>query len=194
MITAVMMETSPVGILMFDREGRITFANPRVQELAGLLGIPDVVGCAYNDPLWRLLDEHGDPLPDDRLAFAQVLSTGQPVSELLYAIDLPGDQRAYLSSSAAPLRDSSGGFDGVIVTAQDITSRIQAEARQNWHERKIHGKRECQQVSARPKQVAPADAPDFVAKWATCARCGADCVPIGSICARCTVRPYGGAK
>jgi PAS domain S-box-containing protein len=128
-LVARIMDTSPVGILVFDREGRITFANPRLQELAGLLGIPDVVGCAYNDPFWRLLDEHGDPLPDDRLPFAQVLSTGQPVSEILYAVDLPGDQRAYLSSSAAPLRDHSGAFEGVIVTTQDVTSRIQAEAR-----------------------------------------------------------------
>jgi len=128
-LVARFMDTSPVGILVFDREGRITFANPRVQELAGLLGIPDVVGCAYNDPLWRLLDKHGAPLPDDSLPFARVLSSGQPVSDVLYAIDLPGDQRAYLSSSAAPLRDRSGGFEGVIVTTQDISGRVQAETR-----------------------------------------------------------------
>jgi PAS domain S-box-containing protein len=128
-LVARMMDTSPVGILVFDREGHITFANPRVQELAGLLGIPDVVGCAYNDPSWRLLDERGDPLPDDSLPFAQVLCSGQPISDVLYAIDLPGDQRAYLSSSAAPLCDHSGAFEGVIVTTQDVTSRIQAEAR-----------------------------------------------------------------
>jgi PAS domain S-box-containing protein len=128
-LVARMMDTSPVGILVFDREGHITFANPLVQEIAGLLGIPDLVGCPYNDPTWRLLDERGDPLPDDSLPFAQVLSSGQPVSDILYAIDLPGDQRVYLSSSAAPLRDHSGAFEGVIVTTQDVTSRIQAEAR-----------------------------------------------------------------
>jgi PAS domain S-box-containing protein len=128
-LVARMMDTSPVGILVFDQEGRITFANPGVQELAGLLGISNLVGSSYNDPSWRLLDEHGDVLPDDRLPFARVLSTDQLVSDILYAIDLPGDQRAYLSSSAAPLRDHSGAFEGVIVTTQDVTSRIQAEAR-----------------------------------------------------------------
>ena len=131
-----MMDTSPVGILVFDREGQITFANPQVQELAGLLGIPDVVGCAYNDPLWQLLDERGEPLPDERLPFAQVLSSGQPVSDILYAIDLPGDQRAYLSFNAAPLRDHSGVFEGVIVTTQNITTRIQAEARLQTSEKR----------------------------------------------------------
>jgi PAS domain S-box-containing protein len=134
-LVARMMDTSPMGILVFDRKGRITFANPRVQELAGLLGISDVVGCAYNDPLWRLLDEHGEPLPDESLPFAQVLSSGQPVSDVLYAIDLPGDQRAHLSSTAAPLRDSSGGFEGVVVINQDVTARIQAEARRQTSEK-----------------------------------------------------------
>jgi PAS domain S-box-containing protein len=128
-LVARIMDTSPVGILVFDREGRITFANPRTEEVARLLDIPHLVGCAYNDPAWHLLDERGDPLPDDRLPFARVLSTGQPVSDLLYAIDLPGGQRTYLSSSAAPLRDHSGALDGVIVTTQDVTRRIQAEAR-----------------------------------------------------------------
>jgi len=128
-LVARIMDTSPVGILVFDREGFITFANPMVQEVAGLLGISELVGCPYNDPTWRLLDQRGEPLPDDSLPFAQVLTGGQPVSDILYAIDLPGDQRAYLSSSAAPLRDHSGAFEGVIVITQDVTSRIQAETR-----------------------------------------------------------------
>jgi PAS domain S-box-containing protein len=42
---------------------------------------------------------------------------------------VPGDQRTYLSSSAAPLLDRSGEIDGVIVTIEDVTERIQAEVR-----------------------------------------------------------------
>ena len=123
------MDTSPVGILMFDREGHITFANPLVQEMAGLLDIPDLVGCPYNDPTWRLLDEHGDPLPDESLPFDQVRASGQPISDFLYTVELPGGQRTCLSASAAPLHDRSGAFEGAIVTTQDVTARVQAEAR-----------------------------------------------------------------
>jgi PAS domain-containing protein len=103
-LVARMMETSPVGILVFDRERRITFANSRVQQVAELLGIPTLMGRAYNDPVWRLLTEDGDPLPDEGLPFARVMSSGEPVSYIVYAVGLPGDQRAYLSSSAAPRR------------------------------------------------------------------------------------------
>ena len=128
-LVARMMDTSPVGILVFDREGRITFANRRVQQMAELLGIATIMGRAYNDPVWRLLTEDGDPLPDEGLPFARVVRSGEPVSDLVYAVDLPGDQPAYLSSSAAPLLDRSGEIDGVIVTTEDVTARIQAEVR-----------------------------------------------------------------
>jgi PAS domain S-box-containing protein len=126
---ARMMETSPVGILVFDREGYVTFANSRVEEVAALLAIPTVLGRAYNDPVWQLLSEDGDPLPDESLPFARVVRSGAPVSDLVYAVDLPGGERAYLSSSAAPLLNQSGELDGVIVTNENVTGRIQAEVR-----------------------------------------------------------------
>jgi PAS domain S-box-containing protein len=126
---ARMMETSPVGILVFNREGRITFANSRVQQMAELHGTPAIMGRAYNDPIWQLLSEDGDPLPDESLPYARVVRSGEPVSDIIYAIESPGGQRAYLSSSAAPFLDGSGEIDGVIVTTEDVTARVQAEVR-----------------------------------------------------------------
>jgi PAS domain S-box-containing protein len=128
-LVARIMDTSPVGISVFDRAGQITFANARVQRVAELLGMPDLVGCAYNHPAWRLMTPDGDPLPDESLPFARVVNSGQPVADVLYAVDLSGGQRFYLSSSAAPLLDRSGQIDGVIVTSEDVTARVQAEAR-----------------------------------------------------------------
>jgi PAS domain S-box-containing protein len=128
-LVARIMDTSPVGISVFDRVGQITFANARVQRVAELLGMPDLVGCAYNHPAWRLMTPDGDPLPDESLPFARVVNSGQPVADVLYAVDLSGGQRFYLSSSAAPLLDRSGQIDGVIVTSEDVTARVQAEAR-----------------------------------------------------------------
>jgi PAS domain S-box-containing protein len=126
-IVARIMDTSPVGITVFDRQGRITFANRLVQDVAGQAGIPSLAGCAYNDPLWRLLTEDGEPLPDEALPFAQVMSSGQAVLESRCAIELPDGQRTYLSSNATPILDNSGEIDGVVVTTEDITARVLAE-------------------------------------------------------------------
>lgn len=128
-LVARIMDTSPIGIAVFDQDGRITFASARVAEVAELLGIPTLVGCAYNDPAWRLLTPDGDPLPEESWPFARVRRTGQPVSGLLYAVELPGDRRSYLSTSAAPLLGRSGELDGVVVTTENVTARIQAEER-----------------------------------------------------------------
>jgi PAS domain S-box-containing protein len=127
-LVARIMDTSPVGIIVFDRAGQITLANARVQRVAELLGMPDLMGCAYNHPAWRLMTLDGDPLPDESLPFARVVNSRQPVADILYAVDLPDGQRFYLSSSAAPLLDRSGQIDGVIVTTEDVTTRVQAEA------------------------------------------------------------------
>jgi len=126
-IVARIMDTSPVGITVFDRQGRITFANRLVRDVAGRAGIPSLAGCAYNDPLWRLLTEDGEPLPNEALPFAQVMSSGKAVLESRCAIELPDEQRLYLSSNATPILDNSGEIDGVVVTTEDITARVLVE-------------------------------------------------------------------
>lgn len=135
-LIARIMDTIPMGIIVFDRDGRITFSNARVQEVAELIGISSLLGCAYNDPLWQLMTRDGDPLSEADLPFARVVRSGQPVSDVLFAIDLPGGQRSYLSSSAAPLLDPSGEIDGVIVTTQTVTTRVQAEEQLRESEKK----------------------------------------------------------
>ncbi|MBN1137587.1 MAG: PAS domain S-box protein, partial [Anaerolineae bacterium] len=128
---------------MFDRQGRITFANRLVQDVAERAGIPSLAGCAYNDPLWRLLTEDGEPLPDEALPFAQVMSSGKAVLESCYAIELPDEQRLYLSSNATPILDNSGEIDGVVVTIEDITARVLAE-----EQLRQSAKRYCQLLDA----------------------------------------------
>jgi PAS domain S-box-containing protein len=122
------VDLSPVGITVFDRQGRIVFANALVQEVARRMGIPAIEGWAYDDPAWKLTTEAGIPLPAEALPFAQVLNSGQPISDFCYAFELPDGQRFHLSSHAAPLFDSSGAIEGVVVTIEDITARVQAEA------------------------------------------------------------------
>jgi PAS domain S-box-containing protein len=126
-LVAQVMDTSPVGIAVFDRQGRMTFANTLLQQLAGLVGAVTLIGRAYNDPAWQSIGEDGEPLPDEALPFAQVMSSGQPVYNVQHGVRLPDGQRLYLSSNAAPLCDESGLIDSVVVTTEDVTTRKQAE-------------------------------------------------------------------
>jgi PAS domain S-box-containing protein len=122
------MDTSPVGIAVFDREGRIVFANILLQRMASQVGVTNVIGRAYNDPMWQSLGLDGEPQPDEVLPYAQVIGSGGPVYNVEHGFELPSGTQLLLSSNAAPLFDESGQIDSVVVTTEDITQRRQAEA------------------------------------------------------------------
>ncbi len=126
-LVAQIMDTSPVGITVFDRQGRITFANSLVHEVAKLTGASTSAGRTYNDPAWKLMTEDGRPVPDRELPFAQVLNSGRSVHNIRHAVKLPDGQWLFISANAAPLFDESGEIDSVVVTIEDITDQVQAE-------------------------------------------------------------------
>jgi PAS domain S-box-containing protein len=127
-LVARVMDTSPVGIAVFDRQGRITFANTLLEQLASLVGGTTLTGRAYNDPAWQGITADGDLIPDEALPFAQVINSRRPIYDVEYSIKLPDGQQMFLSSNAAPLFDESGQIGSVVVTTEDITGRKQAEA------------------------------------------------------------------
>jgi PAS domain S-box-containing protein len=127
-LVAQVMDTSPVGIAVFDRLGRLTFANSLLHELAKVIGVATLIGRQYDDPAWQNITSDGEPLPSEALPFAQVMNTGQPVPNIEHSIKLPDGQRLHLSSSGAPLFDESGEIDSVVVTTADISQRKRVEA------------------------------------------------------------------
>ena len=121
------METSPVGILVANRKGRITFANQRAEGVLGLKRDP-ITRNTYNLLDWRATDPEGNPLPNDPQPLRQVLEAGRCVQDMRHAREGSDRRRLLLSTNAAPLFDASGGIDGMIVTVDDITGRMSLEA------------------------------------------------------------------
>ncbi len=125
---AHIMETSPVCMIMTNREGRITFANPGAEEVLGL-SKDEITKRSHNATQWHVTDYDGNPLADEELPFQQVVHTGQPLYDMRYAIHWPNGRRVLLSINAAPLFDESGRVDGVVSTIEDVTEKVKtAEA------------------------------------------------------------------
>jgi len=130
-LVAGLMDCSPVGITVVNRSGAITFANARAGQLCGLP--PEaMIGRSYNDPKWRLTDMDGNLVPETERPFRQVLATGQPVYNRVYAYDRDPGTPIVLSISGAPLLDPQGQVEAVVLSLEDITQRqrIEAEIRQ----------------------------------------------------------------
>ena len=127
-------DTSPVGILVMDRDGQITFANPRAEQVLGLVK-RRITERRYNAAEWRASRYDGGPFPDDERPFSRVMATGQPVFDVPLAIERPDGQRVLLSVNAAPLRDAAGRVESVVATLEDVSRREQAMAAARESER-----------------------------------------------------------
>lgn len=120
------METSPVGIVRVDRDGRITFANPRAERVLGL-SRDLAIGPGYNSPDSKMTSLDGAPYPDGAPPFSTLMKTGQPVQNVRHAIMHPNGERSFLSINASPLIDEAGKVQGMVSTVEDITRKVQDE-------------------------------------------------------------------
>jgi PAS domain S-box-containing protein len=120
-------ETSPVGITVLDRTGRIIFANPYVIERMNL-SQDEATQRYYNAPEWHITDYAGNPFPQENLPFPRVMQTREAVYDVRHAVEL-GGERLLLTVNAAPLFDEEGEIDAVVTVVQDITEQVEAEAR-----------------------------------------------------------------
>ncbi len=122
------METSPAGILMVNRQGLISYANPRAESILGL-GRAELLNSPFGDPSWSITDAAGTPVPGDRQPFKMVMDGGEPLYDTRYAIRPPGKGKVHLSVNAAPLFDRSGKPEAVVFALEDITSEVKSEER-----------------------------------------------------------------
>ena len=111
---ARLMETSPIGIVRFDRAGRVTFANPAAEQV-------------WEAARGELDQTEFDALPAESSLFKQVKQTGQPVKNVRTVSVRSTGQRVNLSLNSAPLFNELGQFDGAVATVEDITTQTQIE-------------------------------------------------------------------
>ena len=133
-LVAKIMETSPVGITMVSSEGRISFANTQAEKILGIAR-QEIAERTYNAPGWRITDLEGEPFPEEKLPFRQVLDTGKPVFNVRHAVEKPDGQTAYLSINSAPLFDERGRIDGMVSTIENLTAEYSARRQLEKSER-----------------------------------------------------------
>ncbi len=120
------VETNADGIVMVDREGRITFANVAAERIFGLAR-DSITARTYDDPKWKITTADGGSLPEEGLPFARVLRTEESVYGVELALERPDGSRVILSVNGAPLRDAEGNVTGMVASFGDVTERKRSE-------------------------------------------------------------------
>ena len=123
---ARILETNASGVVVFDAEGRITFANHMACRILGVDRVR-IIGRRYDDPVWDLTDVDGSPITPGESPVARVRATGMPVHDVQFAALHPNGSRVFLSENAAPLFDAAGSLAGVVASFMDITERKKIE-------------------------------------------------------------------
>jgi PAS domain S-box-containing protein len=111
------------GVIVADREGRITFVNEAAERLHGvkMLGIsPEEYSESYH-----LLTEAGEPYPSHQLPLARAVLNGESVVDARWRIRRSDGTEVLAIGSAKPILD--GEQIGAVLTVRDETERMQAE-------------------------------------------------------------------
>ena len=123
---ALISNTSPVGIVYFNAEGKIIFANRLAEKMLSISFDPTIsVHVSSIDA--RIKDFTGNTFPEDQLPFHMVKKQGKSVYGINISIDREKGERSYLSVNASPIFAANGEFNGALETFDDITNEMLAE-------------------------------------------------------------------
>jgi PAS domain S-box-containing protein len=114
------METSPAGIVVLDKNGFFIKANSRAEEIFGLQR-EDIYKRSYNDLKWKIKKIDGSDYPKEELPFNLVKINKKPVFGMEHSIVRPDGKKIIISVNAAPIFDENGLFDGIVSVIEDIS-------------------------------------------------------------------------
>jgi PAS domain S-box-containing protein len=117
-----LLDISPVGMIIINLNGDITYANKKAEEILEL-SASLVTERAYNSMEWIATDFEGNPISNTDRAFSLVLEKKVTISEIEYAIETPSGKTTYLSINASPIFDANDAIEGVFASIEDITNR-----------------------------------------------------------------------
>lgn len=123
---SLILDTSPVGIIEIDKDGKIKFANTQA---LGILGYSseEILDIDYFNSKWEVSAISGKPLTKNELPFERVKKTQKPVSGLKYKINRGDGKELFLSINANPVFDTKGGIAGIVASLQDITNQVKVK-------------------------------------------------------------------
>lgn len=124
--TSTILSQLAEGVIVTDREGRITFVNEAAARLHGAarLGVgPEDYAAAYG-----LLTEEGDPHPSEALPLTRAALRGETVEDARWRILRPDGTEVVAVGGARPIRTPDGTQVGAVLTLRDDTARALAEA------------------------------------------------------------------
>lgn len=123
------LDLSPAAVVVLDGEGHIIRSNKLAETTLGLTKA-EIATRTFNDSEWEIVDENGQPVPEDALPFKRVAETGEPVYDVEHGVRRPNGELIWLSINAAPLKAETDQPDQVVAVLSDESPRKIRERQQ----------------------------------------------------------------
>ncbi len=120
------LEYNPVASTIVDKNGKITFANKKAEELFGITQ-KQINERSFDDQKWEITDLNGNTIPAEKLPFSQVMKEQKPIYNFQHYIKVPNKKKRLLSISGAPMYSQQAEVNGVVFIQEDITEKKEAE-------------------------------------------------------------------
>ena len=117
------------GIQIWDREGRLLYANPATRRHFG--DLVDPTGQSYANLIGRCVDDNGLPILSHQFPIAQVQETGQPVTGVVFQI--VGRERVWLELNAYPIVIAAVPEAAILSTSHEVSGLVEKSRRLELH-------------------------------------------------------------
>jgi PAS domain S-box-containing protein len=130
----IILQGAADGIMVYGKNGQITYVNEAAAELMGYSSAPSLLGTSLENVLTRytLVDEQGHPFPLSHLPFRRVLAGEREAEAIIgYTNSKTGKPNRWLSIKSRPVFDEHGAVLFVVTIIHDLTERMLAEMRKD---------------------------------------------------------------
>lgn len=121
-LTEIIINTTPVAIIMTDTTGKINFANINAQNLFKLTK-KEILERYIDGTEWNILDINGDVISKHELPINIIKKSFESVRNIAFSLETGEKYRILISLSGSPLFDIKGDFVGIVFSIEDITQR-----------------------------------------------------------------------
>jgi PAS domain-containing protein len=113
------LDDLPTALYVTDREGVITWYNRACVDFAGRTPVAHLDRWCVS---WKLMTDHGAPLPHDQCPMAAAIKGQRSIRGVTAIAERPDGRRVAFLPYPTPLFDAAGEFTGALNLLVDITA------------------------------------------------------------------------
>lgn len=113
------LENNPIANVILDINGHFTYANKKAQELLEITQ-EDIVKMRFNKLTFEIKDIDGEVIPDDKLPFSLLKSTGKNINNYRHKICWKNGKEKNIETNGAPIFDDNKNVVGAVFSIQEI--------------------------------------------------------------------------